>query len=380
MTKKPSGRQRGNVRVRRSPHLAVYWRSKTLVACNYATSVKAEVPPKACELLSFCDDWTPLAQVRNAGFVSAASFDVVIARLVALTLLERSDVRPDPRAVTMEKLRPWNPQVGFFHATTKDVRFASKAILARRPSQKGAPAPPAIKRYPNADTIPLQPPSLSDPFARVLHARRTWRRYSSRPVTIDELATILALSAGVQHWVEDADIPIALKTSPSGGARHATEVYVVARDVKGLRKGIYHYAPAHHGLTRIGGAVSNERMRSYVPGSEYFANASAMVFFTSIFARILWRYPYARAYRAALIESGHVCQTFLLAATRLGLAPFSVMALADTIIERDLRIDGISESVLYAAGVGRPPRGTAWAPLPKGPAPKLRRNPRISRP
>jgi SagB-type dehydrogenase family enzyme len=198
-------------------------------------------------------------------------------------------------------------------------------------------------------------------------------------VTLDELATILALSAGVQHWVDGANIPIPLKTSPSGGARHATEVYIVARDVKGLRKGIYHYAPARHGLTRIGSAVSKPRLRSYVPGSEYFANASAMVFFTSVFARILWRYPYARAYRAALIESGHVCQTFLLAATRLGLAPFSVMALADSIIEHDLGIDGISESVLYAAGVGRPPRGVTWAPLARGKAPTLRRNPRLSR-
>ena len=42
------------------------------------------------------------------------------------------------------------------------------------------------------------------------------------------------------------------------------------------------------------------------------------------------------------------------------------MALADSVIEQDLGIDGISESVLYAAGVGRPPRGTTWAPLAKG--------------
>jgi SagB-type dehydrogenase family enzyme len=118
-------------------------------------------------------------------------------------------------------------------------------------------------------------------------------------------------------------------------------------------------------------------MREYVPGSGYFANASAMVFFTAIFERILWRYPYARAYRAALIESGHVCQTFCLTATRLGLAPFCVMALADSLIEHDLGIDGIRESVLYAAGVGRPPRGTSWAPLPKGPSPRARRNPRV---
>jgi nitroreductase len=110
-------------------------------------------------------------------------------------------------------------------------------------------------------------------------------------------------------------------------------------------------------------------MRAYVPGSEYFANASVMLFFTAIFERILWRYPYARAYRAALIECGHVCQTFCLSATKLGLAPFSVMALADSAIERDLGIDGITEAVLYGAGVGRPPRGTTWAPMPKGPSP-----------
>jgi SagB-type dehydrogenase family enzyme len=153
----------------------------------------------------------------------------------------------------------------------------------------------------------------------------------------------------------------------------------VVRDVTSVKAGIYHYDAARHALTRIGKAVSIARMRAYVPGSGYFANASAMVFFTSVFARILWRYPYARAYRAALIECGHVCQTFLLAATRLGLAPFSVMALADTLIERDLGIDGISESVLYGAGVGRPPRGLAWAPLPRGTAPRLRPNRRFLR-
>ncbi len=220
-------------------------------------------------------------------------------------------------------------------------------------------------------------PNANGELATALRARRTWRRYSQKPVTLDELATVLALSAGVQLWVKGADIPIPLKTSPSGGARHATEVYVVAQNVDGLKPGIYHYAPARHGLTRIAGAASKARVRAYVPGSEYFADAPVMVFFTSVFARILWRYPYARAYRAALIEAGHVCQSFLLMATSLGLAPFSVMALADSVIEDDLGIDGIQESVLYAAGIGRPPRGVAWAPLAKGPAPKVRRNSRV---
>ena len=66
--------RRAVVRVRRSPHLVVYWRNKTLVACNYATGARAEVPPRACELLSFCDEWTRLEEVQQAGFVPAASF------------------------------------------------------------------------------------------------------------------------------------------------------------------------------------------------------------------------------------------------------------------------------------------------------------------
>ncbi len=44
------------------------------------------------------------------------------------------------------------------------------------------------------------------------------------------------------------------------------------------------------------------------------------------------------------------------------------MGLDDAEIERDLGIDGVRETVLYAAGAGSRPRGTAWAPRPRGSA------------
>jgi SagB-type dehydrogenase family enzyme len=374
-----SAGSRRNVRVRRSPHLVAYWRRGVFVAYNYATGTKANLPARACELLNACDDWTPVADLANTGVVSRASFATTLDQLVKLKLLERSDQPRDRRAIAMDALRPWNPHVGFFHSATRDVRYTSTRVAARVLAAKAAimPPPEPIKKYRSATTIPLEPVNVNGEFTSVLRARRTWRRYSSEPVTRQELATVLGLSAGVQKWVVANGMTMALKTSPSGGARHSVECYVVAREVRGLKSGIYHYAPDRHALVRIGRKVSTDRLRSYVPGSEYFANASAMVFFTSIFARLLWRYPYPRAYRAALIESGHVCQTFCLTATRLGLAPFSVMALADSIIEKDLAIDGISESVLYAAGIGRPPRGTTWASRPKGPNPRTRQNPRL---
>ena len=159
-----AGRRRRGVRVRRSRHIVAYWRNRTLVACNYATGTRAEVPQKACELLNFCDDWTKLDDVENAGFVPPATFRATIDKMVSLTLLERSDRLPDPRVSAMDTLRQWNPQAGFFHATTKDVRYASPRVAARyaRAASRQSRAPAAIKRYPNAQTIDLRRPDSKD--------------------------------------------------------------------------------------------------------------------------------------------------------------------------------------------------------------------------
>jgi len=53
-------------------------------------------------------------------------------------------------------------------------------------------------------------------------------------------------------------------------------------------------------------------------------------------------------------------------ATSLGLASYCVMGIADSLIEADLGIDGITESVLYCAGIGRMPKGKGPATLPRG--------------
>jgi len=87
-----------------------------------------------------------------------------------------------------------------------------------------------------------------------------------------------------------------------------------------------------------------------------------IVFESAVFPRVQWRYAFPRAYRTVLAEAGHHCQTFCLVATWLGLAPFCTMALADSRIEQDLQIDGVTESVLYAAGAGPRPPGSTWAP------------------
>jgi SagB-type dehydrogenase family enzyme len=119
-------------------------------------------------------------------------------------------------------------------------------------------------------------------------------------------------------------------------------------------------------------------VQRYLPTQFYYEGAAALLFFTAMFDRYQWKYETARAYRAVFIEAGHQCQTFCLMATDLGLAPFCSMALADREIETDLRIDGVSEAAVYAAGVGvrpdntvSPSRPAGYPPLPVRPNLKL---------
>ena len=361
-------RARTSKRFRRSRHLVGYWRAGSFFVVNFATRSTSETSPLVLGILDCCSEWRTLQQIQAAvEGARSPRLAELLALLVDRTLLDASDRSVDPRVKSMEALAPWNPEVGFFHHASKDVPFVSPAkARANALSPSDEPMPTVVKQYPRNRRVPLPAPAVSPQLGEVLLARRTSRRYSSAPVRIDELASILGYAAGIQRWASTPSGEVALKTSPSGGARHSIECYVVARSVLGLSAGIYHYRPDRHLLERVGGPVPLQRMRKYVPGSEYFASASAMVFFTSVFTREIWRYPYSRAYRATLAEVGHVCQTFLLTATSLGLASYCVMGLADSLIEADLGIDGITESVLYCAGVARMPKGKGPATLPKG--------------
>jgi SagB-type dehydrogenase family enzyme len=201
-------------------------------------------------------------------------------------------------------------------------------------------------------------------FYRVLLARRTWRKFGRRPLAAAELSVLMHLTFGAQKVMDlGAAGRAMLRTSPSAGARNPLEAYLVVRDVSGVRPGVYHYDPVNHRLIRLrkGSSALIER---HLPGQPWYGEASAVVLMTAVFERTEWKYPFARAYRSVLLEAGHFGQTFCLVATALGLAPFCTLALADSLIERDLGLDGVSESVVYACGVGTRPPGIDWAPWP----------------
>ena len=343
------------LRFRRSRHVVCHWIGKSVILTNYAAGTRALGPACLCTILSMCEDSCTLDAVAAAlAPVPPQTVAGLVAKLERSRMLYRSDRKEPAAERAMAQLAPWNPAAGFFHTVTKDVLFSDRREFDRafRAKTREKPPPPSVKRY-RGNSIVLSTPPRDGQFADVLLARRTWRRFARQPLPLDELSLLLDLTAGIQHWMISATGDRSpLKTSPSGGARHPIDVYVAARRVDGLPRGLYHYAADRHRLDRIRGGLRGREVVDYLPQQDWYADAAVLLLFVASFDRTLYRYPYARAYRSTLIEAGHLCQTFCLTATWRGLAPFCTMALADTAIERDLGLDGIRESVLYAAGVG----------------------------
>jgi SagB-type dehydrogenase family enzyme len=351
---------------RRSPTLILHWAEGTLLLQNYAAPCSVHAHPAIVELLDQFSTWKSLDDYLLAQPASLReSGERLVTELHRHRFLWRSDDALLPAERAMEAWGKWNPSAGLFHMATKDTRFVDLEAFVPHlvEKQETEPRPAAVKRYGDAPCVELPGPRLRGKFPAVLRARRTWRRFGRGAIDLDSLSTLLHLSFAVQAWASPAgEGRVPLKTSPSGGARHPLEAYVVVRHVAGIEPGVYHYAADVHRLERLTFVAEAPAFDEVLPTQWWYRDAGALVLLTAVFERTRWRYEGPRAYRAVLIEAGHLCQTFCLTATWLGLAPFCSMALADGGIESMLRLDGVSESVLYAAGVGKQPAQSSHPP------------------
>lgn len=357
-------------KARRAPHVISLWRDGVRVVQAAGRTSAVPATPLLLELLDRLDQWRTAAEVATIlelpGDALAVLLDGLHAHgIVDLATGSGEEVGPPP------PVRPpfsqWAPAAALFHHATRDVPFAREERTA--PSVPQAPRPPAELPALGAPRVPLPMPRLPGRLADALQARRTHRQFSRAPLHLQDVATLLGATFGVQAWAHPPEGPLALKTSPSGGARHSLEAYVWVRRVTGLPPGLYHYRPGDHALTAMTGGAP-QSVADWLPTQEGYEHAPLLVVLASELERVAWRYRSARAYRVVLIEAGHLGQTFCLTASALGLAPFCTAALADSAIERALGLDGSTRPAVYVLGAGRP-RGGPWQPHAGRPAPPL---------
>lgn len=206
-----------------------------------------------------------------------------------------------------------------------------------------------------------------DDLDRLLRRRATCRNFDSgRALDEDAFSRVMHTVFGVQATMELApNSAVVKKTSPSGGGLHPTEAYLLVQRVAGIVPGLYHYHSGDHALEPIelpkppgpqpGAEAPSWRALAerFVAGQHWFAEAQVLVILAPRFLRSFWKYRnHAKAYRALILDAGHLSQTLYLAATASGLGAFVTSAINEIEIERAFGLDPLDEGPLAVCGFG----------------------------
>lgn len=255
------------------------------------------------------------------------------------------------------------PALAHFHGRWQsqsvgaDPRLSQFANITEMVAEYGPPPPETRERCAPADRIALPAPATGLLDGPML-GRYTGRNYDPAAVLgLDVASRLLHRTFGAQGVREVAEGTVAYKkTSPSGGSLHPVAAYVMVQRVEGLRPGAYHYHPAAHALEPVRDIApesSRALLLDCVAGQDWFADAPMVVMLIARFRRNFWKYRnHAKAYRALLLDAGHLSQSFYLLASEAGLPAFVTAAVNDLDIEALLGLDPMQEGVLAVCGCG----------------------------
>ena len=220
---------------------------------------------------------------------------------------------------------------------------------------RGRPQPPLeLQRHKGGQLIELPGPETLSikgiDLRQTIEGRKSVRRYSRTPLTLEELSFLLWCTQGVKQVIPGS---ATFRTVPSAGARHALETYLLVNNVDSLKQGLYWYSPLRHGLTLIDeGDQLADRLVAACLGQRFVAQSGVTFIWTATICRMTWRYS-ERGYRYFFLDVGHVCQNLYLAAEAVDCGVCAIAAFSDDAMDEFLQIDGEEQFSLYIATVGK---------------------------
>ena len=217
--------------------------------------------------------------------------------------------------------------------------------------------PPPVSRMCTDDTTLLPLPSRPTNKAADRTGRATCRNFNAKqPLPLDLFARMLHTVYGAQGRSVVSGVPVLKKNSPSAGGLHPVEAYLLVQHVEGIAPGLYHYRPDTHALEPLKALApdqAREHASLFVARQPWFVDAHVQVILAARFQRNFWKYRnHAKAYRAVILDAGHLSQMQYLAATELGLGAFITAAINEGDIEDAFGLDPMQEGVLAVTGFG----------------------------
>ncbi|MCL2235654.1 MAG: SagB/ThcOx family dehydrogenase [Defluviitaleaceae bacterium] len=232
--------------------------------------------------------------------------------------------------------------------------------MKRTDQQNGIDHPPHGKEVTGKlITLPLfDNVVINDSYTDLLDTRRSIRTYDAlKAMTQEQLAYMLYTAFGIQEF-RGMNNEATLRPAPSGGARHAFELYVTVQNVEGLERGLYRYVPTENIGKKVVcveflGNIDDykETTVQMLAKQGWAKDAPAIIFITSLPYKAEWRYG-EMAHRVILIDLGHIGQNVMLSAVALGLGTCCIAAFDQEYADSILRVDGNDEFLVYAITVG----------------------------
>ena len=221
--------------------------------------------------------------------------------------------------------------------------------------RRGLPPPPLEKPAPpDAARIDLVPPDRftvgAMPLVEAIGKRRSRRKYTEAPLTLEELSFLLWATQGVQKVMGEGRA--CLRTVPSAGARHPFETYLLINRVEGLAPSLYRYLSLEHQLCLVKAEAGLAEAIDAACFGQYVLGSAVTFLWTAVPGRTEWRYVHL-AHRVILMDAGHLCQNLYLACEAIGAGTCAIGAYDQERLDALLGVDGEDEFVIYLAPVGR---------------------------
>jgi SagB-type dehydrogenase family enzyme len=236
--------------------------------------------------------------------------------------------------------------------------------------RRGVKPPAPQKPYPDdavlVDLVGAQDLAVGRmPLIQAIGQRRSRRKYTEEPLSLEELSFLLWATQGVdleataafREWLATAlgvavsEVTAILRTVPSGGSRHPFETYLVVNRVGELERGLYRYLSLEHKLLFLRGGPEVEQEAADAFPS-WFQRSAVVFVWAAVPYRTAWRYGVV-APKMIAQESGHVCQNLYLASEAIGAGACAVGAYDQGKVDELLGLDGVEEFAIYVAPVGK---------------------------
>jgi SagB-type dehydrogenase family enzyme len=214
------------------------------------------------------------------------------------------------------------------------------------PLELAYPAEAALIKLPDAASLKMPVMDLRT----AIEQRTSLRRYTQKPLSLDELAYLLWATQGVKKVTKR---PVTMRTVPSAGARHAFETYLLVNRVEGLTPGLYRYIALQHALIDLGFTSDiNEQVTQACLDQNQVRTSAVTFIWVAVTERMTFRYT-QRGYRYLHLDAGHVCQNLYLLAEQTGCGVCAIAAFDDDLLNTALKLDGVELFAIYLGSLGK---------------------------